>query len=81
MGNIGNAKAQAEVVKDKCEEFFSTFSSERQLDFRSAFHLRPTSSGVTTVVSTLPFAPMRGLTKIKNDSLLTILHTLNNLKV
>lgn len=30
------------------------------LDFRKCFHLRPTSSGIT-IVSTLPYAPMRGL--------------------
>ncbi len=42
--------------------------------FRKCFHLRPTASGIT-IVSTLPYAPMRG----KNETKDTILNVLKKL--
>jgi hypothetical protein len=61
MNNIEKVKQQAKEVTIIYNSFLGSLSEEQQLEFRAAFHLRPTSSGTTTIVSTLPFAPMRGL--------------------
>lgn len=65
-------------AKEVFEEFLKT-SPQANL-FRKYFHLRPTSSGVT-IVSTLPDAPMRGISTTSKDDLkdkLSKIHTVLN---
>ena len=60
--HVKKVKQQAMDIKDICEEFFQDFKSEKEKnDFRKSFHLRPTSSNGTTIVSTMAIAPMRGI--------------------
>ncbi|MCL2664419.1 MAG: hypothetical protein FWE82_02290 [Defluviitaleaceae bacterium] len=70
MSHIEKVKQQAIEVKILYDAYLETLSDNERLEFRAAFHLRPTSCGKTTIVSTLQCAPMRGLpnctlTKIK----------------
>ena len=60
MDNLDKVKAQAKEVKLIYEDFLRKLSNDEKLEFRASFHLRPTASETCTVVSTLPFAPMRG---------------------
>ena len=78
MSNIEDVKVQAIEASKKLNDFFRDFSTEDELDFRASFHLRPTSSGDTTIVSTLKKAPMRGLQKINNNSLIEKLEKLRS---
>ena len=68
MVNVERVKQQAIDVKRILDDFFENFNGAED-EFRSSFHLRPTSSGDTTILSTLPIAPMRGIS-VKNDRLL-----------
>ena len=68
MDNIKKVKQQAIEVKKILDKYFDDFS-DNEIQFRAAFHLRPTSSGDTTILSTLPIAPMRGIS-VKNDKLM-----------
>lgn len=49
---------------------FNKMSKEERQSINRHFHLRPTNTGIT-IVSTIPFFPMRGITNIKNEKILT----------
>ena len=49
------------------KEVWDAMAPEKQKVLKKYFHLRPTNSGIT-IVSTLPFAPMRGCTGIKTKT-------------
>jgi hypothetical protein len=51
-------------------ELWNNLPQENKVSLRRHFHLRPTNSGIT-IVSTLPFFPMRGLKNIKNENKLS----------
>ena len=57
-------------------DLWNTIPQEKKDSLRRHFHLRPTNSGIT-IVSTLPFSPMRGLTDIKNKN--DLLNKLNQI--
>jgi hypothetical protein len=57
-------------------ELWNNLPQENKVSLRRHFHLRPTNSGIT-IVSTLPFSPMRGLTDIKNKN--DLLNKLNQI--
>ena len=63
----------AEFASKVWNEFLLSISDAEV--FKERFHLRPTASGIT-IVSTLPYAPMRGKNETKNRILdvLKILH-------
>ena len=66
MDQVKQVRLQAIEAK---KIFWRFLDGCNRLDFRAAFHLRPTSSGSTTIVSTLEIAPMRGLTYVSNNKL------------
>ena len=61
MKHIGKVKQQAFRARKIYQEFFRGFSSKEILNFCASFHLRPTSSCDISVISTLSYAPMRGI--------------------
>jgi hypothetical protein len=61
MKHLEAVKQQAIASKKILDEYFSTLRPEEIRFYRNGFHLRPTSSGDTTIVSTLDYAPMRGM--------------------
>jgi hypothetical protein len=80
MNNIEKVTTYAMLVKEKYTCFMDEIvKNEDKQVFRSFFHLRPTSSENTTIVSTLPYAPMRGLPKVKINSLIEKLNRLYDL--
>lgn len=62
----------AKVASKMWDEFLISINDAET--FKECFHLRPTSKGIT-VVSTLPYAPMRGTEETENG----VLTTLNDL--
>ena len=68
MSNVEQVKQQAIEAKKVFERFLSECPNGGR-DFLAAFHLRPTSSGGTTIVSTLAIAPMRGLSGVTTGKL------------
>lgn len=55
---VAQIQAHAKAAQAIWREFITT--EKTSILFQTCFHLRPTSAGVT-IVSTLPFAPMRGI--------------------
>ena len=68
MDNVEQVKKQAIEARKIFEKFLGECPNGGR-DFRAAFHLRPTSSDDTTIVSTLATAPMRGLPGVSNSKL------------
>lgn len=68
MENAEKIKNVAKDSREKLENFLRN-KPNLEREFRASFHLRPTSSLNVTIVSTLPFAPMRGIANIKIDEL------------
>ena len=75
MSNIEKVGQQASKTKGILCDFLTLLSEKEQIEFRAAFHIRPTSTGNSTIISTLPIAPMRGL-KVQNNELNTKLEEL-----
>jgi hypothetical protein len=57
---MDSIKEMATASKKVLDDFFKGMCDKEIMQFRSFFHLRPTTDSVT-IVSTLPVAPMRGL--------------------
>ena len=66
-----NAQISALVFSD----FLKTIDTPQK--FQKYFHLRPTSNGIT-IVSTLPDAPMRGISAKNADDLIVKLKSIHN---
>jgi len=67
-------------ISQMANSVWNSYSSVQQSSLSEFFHLRPTNSGVT-VVSTLPFMPMRGINNIKSEnSLINLLDSILNIK-
>lgn len=79
MGNLEKVTLQAKETNDIYNTFLATLSEQSRLDFRASFHIRPTSSGKSTVVSTLALAPMRGIQNVKNKDLPHLLSKLSDI--
>ena len=71
---VDNIVANAKAAKEVYDELLHNNSLD--VDFSKCFHLRPTSSGIT-IVSTLPYAPMRGKTKVHKRELKNVLKDLD----
>jgi len=75
VDSIKEVEEHAKKAKIIYDGFLQRLNKSKQLMFRAAFHLRPTASGVT-IVSTLPYAPMRGSKDFTSENLEGILSTL-----
>jgi hypothetical protein len=73
MNKIKNVKMQAVETKITLKSYFASLSPEEVQMFKSHFHLRPTSSSGTTIVSHWKHAPMWGIVKIPDSKLLSTL--------
>jgi len=78
MKNAEKVKQEAIESGKILGNLFKKFPATER-EFKSSFHLRPTSSGDTTIVSTLPFAPMRGISKVKINKLENKLNEIINI--
>jgi hypothetical protein len=74
MKNINKVQNQAEIVNSIFNDYITKLPYEMKALYMASFHLRPTASESTTIVSTLPIAPMRGLNDVKPDNMTKILH-------
>ncbi|MCL2009723.1 MAG: hypothetical protein FWG71_04160 [Synergistaceae bacterium] len=69
MYQVKKVKQQAIDIKKILKTFLKDFTQEEELAFRACFHLRPTSSNDTTIVSTMAIAPMRGKPNVSPEEL------------